>query len=393
MHKTAFILLFITLCISALNAYSADIRTGNVIRIDTAVSEDLYAAAQKIIIKAPVRGDLIGAGQEIRIEDSIYGDINAACEILHISGPVMDDARIAVRAITLESEIMGDLVVFAAETHIAKNARIRGDLIVFSGEVTIDGTIDGAIILKGGKITINGSIQGSAKVSAGELIINGSINGPAELAANSIQLSNSSLLKGETRYWQEAGKLAEDKENDLLIFDESLAREIQEKDDWKALPMGFAVWNILFGILAITLFHFMFKKPTAKASYFFISDSIRSIGYGLLYFLLIPIVAVLFILSLIGIPFGILLFILYLASLFFSIILASLVITYSYQRKYNKHWNNWPTIGFSIIVYLVLKLIMLIPVIGFLIICIVVLATLGSYVMSFRRKKEIESVG
>src|SRR5262245_21245202 len=84
-------------------AYAADFRGGDriVIGADQVIDDDLYLAAEEIIIDGIVHGDVYAIGRNITINGTVDYDVNAAAQALTINGKVGSDARVAGQAILL----------------------------------------------------------------------------------------------------------------------------------------------------------------------------------------------------------------------------------------------------------------------------------------------------
>ncbi|HBE80537.1 MAG TPA: hypothetical protein DDW65_22540 [Firmicutes bacterium] len=89
--------------------------------------------------------------------------------------------------------VAGD-VLFSGE-RLEVDGEIKGDLLVWSGEVVINGRIDGSILgVAWDQLIINGQVSGSIRGFANEMKIGGRIDGSITVFAASIETSRQSLI-------------------------------------------------------------------------------------------------------------------------------------------------------------------------------------------------------
>lgn len=103
--------------------------------------------------------------------------------------------------------------------------------------------------------------------------------------------------------------------------------------------------------------------------------------YGLLYFIATPIIAVLFMISVVGLPVGIILLMLYIITLMVTKPMTAVLLTKYWESrrpKKAKKLGQWQIIFLSLGVYIVIRLVGLVPVLGSLLVAIAVCATYGA---------------
>jgi hypothetical protein len=85
--------------------------------------------------------------------------------------------------VVVKGETIPEDLIFNGE-QLEVDGVIKGDLIILSGNIVINGEIEGSVIgLTGGKLTVNGQIGRNLRVLAQELYINGNIEGTATVGA------------------------------------------------------------------------------------------------------------------------------------------------------------------------------------------------------------------
>jgi len=105
----------------------------------------------------------------------------------------------------------------------------------------------------------------------------------------------------------------------------------------------------------------------------------RSALIGLLYFVVTPVIGVLFLITVIGIPISLFIFIMYGFMIFFAKPLTAIVLAKSTEIKYaKKKWGKTKVFFSSLGYFIALKFIGIIPVIGWILVMIGVFIAFGA---------------
>ena len=151
--------------------------------------------------------------------------------------------------------------------------------------------------------------------------------------------------------------------------------------NWRYLGIGlvaFWIYRLLTAALIIGLliwmFHRFFYRNGPEANRHYASH----MGYGFLYLIGLPVLIVFAFVTIIGIPIGLILITMYGLTIALGHILASLLIAYGLNTYYDKNWNRRTLFLVAISSYLALKLIAIIPLLGFFISLIVVTTAFGT---------------
>lgn len=363
-------------------------RAGDAITIDSNLNSDSYIACKHLTVNATVNGDLIAAAQTITINDQVTGDFSAAGETVILNGNAGDDVRIFARTFTLSGLVKGDVIVFSGDVTIAGGSVIEGDLVVFSGNVQQNGTVKGNVIIKGEKIILSGAINGNARIKGRELEATGIVQGVSSFAGEKIMIGDEAQFQGKVTYWQQSGRLEEDKSKFQggLYYDETLGKDMQEEESKKWLGgLGFILWHLIYGALLIVLLQLLFYGWFARAGKVSGVTPFKSLGLGILYFIIAPFIIAFLFLILVGIPIGILLFFLYIFTLVSGIIISSLVTAHFINDRYHRNWSKVMVSGVAMLVLLALNLLLLIPVLGFLVDVFLVAVTFGALLLSLKK--------
>lgn len=384
--------ILLTLFMFPLTASALVIVNGKNVNIRQPVRGDLYIAGGTVTINAPVYGDLIIAGGTITINNNISNDIIIAGGRVVLNGFVGDDIRGVFGRITINGRINGDIVVSGGNILVDNGSIINGNLIAGGGMVTMNGNIKGGIKCMAGELILNGMVGKRAECKGGNITINGIINGKSVLAAENITIGEKAAFYQDVRYWNRSEKLemktAQKKGN--IMFDPTL-----QLNNEKWLYLGFAsvlglIWYLAVVYMFILIIQYFFGRVMSKASEVAYSHTVRSIGYGFLYFIAIPIVVFLLVITVIGIPVAILLLLAYITLALLATVITSVVIANRIKKTGSYKWNTWWIANAAIGIFIILKLIYLIPVLGWILMPVITCLVFGSILLNIRRQQQKE---
>lgn len=144
-------------------------KSGNDIRVDQPLDEDLIAAGHGLTISAAIDGDIIAAALNMRIDAPVTGDTVLAALELDMTAPVAGDLLAVGYDINLAGMVAGDARLSGAEMKLTRTARVGGDLVASGGEILLEGDVAGDVQLSGDHVVVAGTISGDLDVDSGHL--------------------------------------------------------------------------------------------------------------------------------------------------------------------------------------------------------------------------------
>lgn len=376
------ILIFI--CCLASTSLMAQVKYGNIVTISQPVYEDLYVAGGTVIINAPIHGDLIVAGGTININDSVMNDILLAGGNVTFNGFAGDDIRCAGGNLHISKNVAGDVVVTAGTIVIDEGVTIGG-LMAGGGEITVNGIVAGNIKSTSGKLTLNGIAQKKLDCKGADITINGKVQGPALIAANNtVIIGNNASFMSDVRYWSPRKNVnfKQSLKGGAAQFDPTLRFE---KERWYFL--GFAsvlglLWYVGMVLLLIMIVQYLFGNLMKKAGETMYHRTLRSLGLGVLYWLGVPVAAVIAVITVIGVPVGIILIGIYAMLLLVASVIMSVVGASWIGRKATSPWGYWKTVFIASALFMLIKLVSFTPFLGKFIWAILACITFGAIVQN-----------
>jgi cytoskeletal protein CcmA (bactofilin family) len=315
--KVSLVLVGVVLFTVPMLALAATIRTDANLGQNEVVADNLYITGSAPVIAGQVNGDLIAGGGTIVVTGKVMQDGLIAGGNLNVSGTFGGDVRIFGGNIYFDGQAQGEVFAAGGKIIIGPNAVINGDLIASGGTVDVD---------PAAKIT------GTKKIQSGE--------------------DYADQQKGMTRttkFLQAAFLISQVISILSLLLIASLllgfARPVTNKVVTKALEKD-AVW--------------------------------KNLGIGLMLFMLLPVAAILCLVSTVGWIFGLALILAFIMYLLASMVFSGIVFggwLYQVTKKPKKFQMKWWALVAGVIL---LHIISLIPVFGWIIVTLFFLLSWGA---------------
>ncbi|OHA84565.1 MAG: hypothetical protein A2591_03280 [Candidatus Yonathbacteria bacterium RIFOXYD1_FULL_52_36] len=336
---------------------------------DAVEADDYYAGSGNVDISGSILGDAILGGGNIFVSGPVGQDVLAAGGVVNLSGAVGDDVRVAAGTVLVKGEVGDDLIVAGGEITVSPGANIKGDATLAGGAITISAPIAGDVRVAGGTVVIDAPIAGNVHARVGELI-----------------LGEHAVIGGDLVY--EAGNVAEVHSGAQVagVITYTQAKWVGTKEERQGVLVAmFGMWTIikiavLFGIgmLLHVLFGRMSMRFVEQGITRFWGNALR----GLIILIVVPVVAILAMVTLVGIPLSIFVLALYgvllaLGCFYGPIIMGSLIL--KLVKQSTEYVVNWKTILLGAASSVVVGLI---PVIGGLAGFIFMLAAIGVIAVS-----------
>ena len=353
-----------------------------------ATATEMVAADHQYTLGAAevLEDDLLVAGDTIMINGDVSGDLIAAGGSIKVAGRVDDDAWIAGGSLIIDGKIGDDLRAAGGDIRlrgsVADNAMIAGGTITTSSNSDVVGDLDVA----GGSIEIAGHVGSDLSCGGGSVVIGGVIDGNATICADKIQILQSARIQGDLKY-------TSDKEIEIpegtVIGDVVYKRSEKKVEDIYSKTTSSIISFLSILLIGLLMVRFT-GNTTIRVSDTIAAHFLKSLGSGVLLLIVIPLIALILMLTVIGIPLGLIVLfayivILYISKIFVGLAIGRRILTYAKQEISSPYWH-------LIVGLIVIAFATRIPLLGFLISLIVILAGLGALVMAWKSMSD-ESKG
>ncbi len=236
-----------------------------------------------------------------RISGFIRGTLWAAGTRLVLDGEVERHVRAAFQTIQLGGRVDGNAWLAGETVTITPQAMIGGNLRTAAGQFILRGTVDGHLAVKAREIVLDGIVNGSAALHADKItILAGSqIHGPLDIySPQPVIPSRNAAIEGPIRHVT-----------------------LRSPNRWTLTFVSFSALLLLALFLSFVTPPFVIRPVLLLEFYPW-----KSLAFGLGALILIPLLALLAFLSLMGIPLSLLLGALYLLGLMSGKIVAAFML-------------------------------------------------------------------
>lgn len=336
------------------------------------INEFYSEAKENINFKDTVNGDSAIAGTLVDIIGNINGLGFIAGETVNINGK-LDYGFIAGDEINVNGSIEKNIYVAGNNINITKDATIKQDLF-----------------LAGSTITINNNNSRDIKAIAEKIVIKEGtiITGNIDLNTTNLIIENNVTIKGELKYNEDAKTSI----NETTQIGKTKTYQQEENTTINTNEILTSILNMVVVFLVITiLIPKTFEKQERiyqnKNNYF------KNIGIGFLLLMCTPIIALMLLISNIGVSLGLILTTIYIIAIYLSFIITGFIIGDLLLVKLLKlKTNNYLT---GIIGIIILEILTIIPVLGSIIILIALplgLATIWNLIQSEEDTKKENNI-
>ncbi len=368
--KKAFISMFVlALTLSALPVAAATFGSGEQYSLSTGeiLEDNLYAAGASININDPINGDAFVAGANLTIAGQIAEDLTVAGANVFVNAPVGGDMRAVGSSVYVNNDVAGEAMLAGAYVVLAEQATVHNGLYSGAAKLAILGNVIGDLKASADEVEISGYIQGDVEITAERLVINKN----AEISGNLVYkspevavIAEGAIIGGE------------------IIYEEIESVGYQKKEAWAGILaaafLGFFLLKLLMSLVLGLVLFFIFRKKLNTMVRHSMDNFWMELIRGFVVMIVVPIVAIILLVSVLGLPLGILLGLFYASLLIlaspFAGILFGYLIWKLFKGKGSKPELTWPMVVVGILLFHVIKLI---PVIGWIACIFLFLVSLG----------------
>jgi len=320
--------------------------TGETVRISGIIEGDLLCLARGLTIAGNVRQDLWGIAEDI-----------------DLVGRVGDDLRGVGRRITVIGVVGGDLLAGCQNFSLPQGGVVEGEVRAGCKEAEL-----------------NGTIKGDAHISAQTIRIGGRIEGDVHLEAKKIILSPSAFIKGKLNY--KSPLEIEVPEGAKILGGSQWERPKVKKKDRSVISIFLEIvlflGLLLVGIIAVSLS----QRNAILVSGTLTSSPWKSLGWGLIALICLPIAIFILLLTVIGLPLAVFLLFgyilaLYLSKVFVGVFIGGKILGIFFKKGLSPIW-------YLILGLIILTLLAKVPYLGWPVRILTIIFGLGSLLLSRR---------
>lgn len=336
----------------------ADIVTTNIYIIaeDQLEDEDVYVASSSARVDGTIDGDLVISTGALTVSGTVTGDVFVLSQgTVHVTGDIGGSLRGIARQVIIDGSVGDDVTVLAVSTRVS--GTVERDLLMFGGSVTVDGEVKRDVV--GRMLTA---------------LVDGKVGHDIDIAVGGLTLGKAAVIDGDVLY--RSGS------------DADVAATAQVASQLERLPTrgSFGVELVLTLATILGFFAFLFSgvvllwlfRATAPRAVVAIEKQpLRAAAIGTGAIIVLPILVLVFILTLVGAPVALALLVLLALALLFGPVPAVAALG---SRLLRGRWGLFASFFLGATIW---RLgIWLIPLVGFVLYLGALAAGLGGWLMA-----------
>jgi len=271
---------------------------------DETIDDTLLAAGQTVTIDGNINGDLLAFGQEVTVRGNVTGNLVTGAQKVTIEGTVGGTVISGARDLSFPRARIGrDLYGFANAVEISDDANVSGNAIAFGESVDVDGRVGVDFKGFGSRVSVSGAVEGDVDGYAGTMTVfstarvGGNVTGHVD-SAGDLTVADGATVGG--------------------TVNEQLVQREQRRNRYETVGYYFRQVIRLAGAFVTGLLLLWLFPVLRTVSLPNTLTVVRSFAIGLAAAVTMPVAAVIFCVTVIGIPLGVLTFLLGAIGLYFS---------------------------------------------------------------------------
>jgi cytoskeletal protein CcmA (bactofilin family) len=296
-----------------------------------------------------------------------------------------EEAELESDEIVLPAENVHNGDYFAVGNTVKIAGTVNGDVYIAASQVIIEGAVNGDVFAAGGSVDISGTVTNNVRILSGQAVISGRIRENATLVVGQLILTSRAQIDGNLKYssnqvaWIESKAIVGGK----LIHQPFILREIFSGKAVRIFMIGSKIaallMNFLYTFFIGWLLMRLYPKNVERALYVLDHRPWKACAYGILLLILLPLAALVLLMTILGTPFALTLLALNVIGFYTAKVFSILWASNHLFKKIGFKPNRLSTFCLGLILYF---LITSIPFYGSLLAFIALIFGLGAAALS-----------
>ncbi|MCF7851618.1 MAG: polymer-forming cytoskeletal protein [Simkaniaceae bacterium] len=329
MHKKRggvwFILSIAMLCVSFF-CFAEDNDDEDIVIVPSTqvIEGDLKVVSKSVEIAGEVKGDLYVMASQVYIDGIVHGDVICMAGLLDVKGVVKRGIRGMAGQIMIGGEVGENISIAAASIEFSPTSKSHGSIIAFAGSCDLLGLVSKNATIFASFLRVSGVIAGKLSAHVGSL----------RILSKAKILGGMEYFSNEPAFFDQGAKVG-----GHIVHNPSFIYTLSQKGFLQKIRIGSkiagSVMNFFFSlILGFILIQF-FRNKLDHAAKIISKRPFYVLFTGIVITLLFPIVALVFLISIVGTPFALGLIALNLIGVY----AAKIVTLYYFGLTFLKKWN------------------------------------------------------
>ncbi|HEY0701374.1 MAG TPA: hypothetical protein VGD60_01280 [Candidatus Acidoferrales bacterium] len=328
------------------------------------IHTDLIVSSDNTTIDGDVEGDLIAFSRSVTVNGHIKGDVLAFSEELHVNGVVDGNVRTFVKEVHLAGTVERNVMAWAGDVNMDEKAVVKGTMTLGAGDAVLNGKLGGDLLSFSGSLQLDGNFGRNVMVRTGHLSI-----GPETVIAGDTKAQ----LRRQPEISPQA-KLGTPIQVTIVEHDADTSYS-SPRYYWHQVLLWGA--SFVFGVAMLLLVPGFFFDSVGACK-----RTMPAMGFGALFLIALPILAVIVCITIVGIGVGIASILLWAIAIYAAQVVVG---TWLGDRILGAAIGFGPTLGHMALGLLILRAVGLIPYLGAWVSSIVICVGLGAFVLAIYR--------
>jgi cytoskeletal protein CcmA (bactofilin family) len=342
------------------------------------VGSDVFIGGGSVTVHEPTGGDLFAAGGTVDVDAAVRGDAVVAGGKVRIGGDVGQSVYAAGGQTNINGKVGRNVRVAGGQVELGPKAEVAGNVSVAGGQVRLYGAVRGHVQAAGGRVLIDAPVTGDVLATSGHVEL-----GPRARIGGKLRYRS-----GDALHQDPAAQVSGGIEQIGPVWRGDAASQPAPEPPAPQHGMGAIGWVWTAGLVVLAAV-WLALAPGVSAR---LSRALRertglSVLLGFVWLVCVPVLALLLLLTIIGIPLALFVAALYLAVLPLAYVAAAVGLgdwaLARWQAARAAAWG-W-RIGAAALALVLLNALGHVPWLGALLGFVVLLAGLGGMLLLWRR--------
>ncbi len=343
-----------------------------VLSSDAVYNGDYFAMGRSIEISGTVNGDVYLFSEQIVIDGMINGDLICCGGSVDISGKVAHNCRILAGQVLISGDIGNNVTAVTGNLQLLSSATVGGNLVAIAGNADLAAKVGADATMITSNLRVSGRIDNDLQCSVGQMRITSRavINRNIDYRSNSLAwIEPGATICGTiTHHPSFVHKLVKGTWIQNILVGSKII----------ATFMNF-LYTFVIGLILIKIF----PKNLESTIHELKKHPIKSLAFGLMILVLLPLVALLLLMTILGIPFALTLIALNIIGFYTAKVYCIFWASNWIFKKLKMKPNQLPSFSLGLIVYFCL---MPIPYLGTILALVFMLLGLGASILAQGRR-------
>lgn len=254
---------------------------------------DYFAFGSSVEISGTVNGDIYALAEQVIIDGIVNGDVLAAGGSIDISGKVKHNCRLIGGQILISGEVGNNITAIAGNLQLLSSSSVGGNIVATAGNVDLAAKIGSDATVLASNLRVSSQIKKDLLGFVGQMRLTSRamIGGDLDYRTNTpIWIENGAIVRGTmTHHPSFVHELVKGTWIQSLLVGSKVL----------AILMNF-IYSFVIGIVLIKIF----PKNLDAALQALKSHPFKSITYGIMLLVLLPLAALILLMTILGVPFA-----------------------------------------------------------------------------------------